>query len=445
MAISSAELVDLLEDYGALLRLAEDEAASVATLETTRSGIETVYDTNAQRDLIAGLNSLYDSRIRSSEAAVSRVATRVRELLKHPIYVLEQASLGDSPTDMQVLEKFYDLFIEHSKTIQSNAVTLGTVTMDCANADCGKLVLDKKLDGATDPTEGGYASSRLLGLDSEIAFTDDFVALCETAEPRSSATFKIRGTKSPSSKQSRFGATGYGDGPDIVPIDYANLLTNGRFETFSSDVPSNWTLATGVAGTHTDEETGAGNIWLGSKSLKLIGAAALASIKLEQTIASSRVTAGKRYGIAAWVKGNTSQTQGDLKIRLTWDGASLGAGEFIDVPQATLDAASAFALYTAFVTIPLNKPTGLKVEIVYDGTPSAHAIYVSDVALGPATYFNGVCGILKDGKGRFSVGDSAAFTITNDEAGKFQTFNRDFFRFQWPSSGSPNVADSLIS
>lgn len=445
MPISSAELVDLWEDYGAFLRLAEDEATAVAAIEAEIAGIVTDVQANAHDELLQEVFYLRDQRIKSAESAVSRVAARAYKILSHPLYVLEEASLGDSPTRLEVLEAFFDLMGVHSKTFQKNTVTIGSVTMTTDNADCGRLFFDKKLDGVSEPTIDAEASSRLLGLDSEIAVSDSFVATCEASEPRSSTQFVVRGTLAPTSRKSQFGATGYGDGPTLVPIDYSGLLTNGDFSRWASLAPFGWTTVTGTPGTHFAQETGGANIWTGANSLKLLGNASLAAIEIEQSLASRPLRPGKRYALAAWVKGNTSLTAGDLKIRVTWDGASLSAGEFIDVPVGTLDNASTFAFYSSYITIPLNKPTGLRLEILFDNTPSAHPIYVSDVAFGEATYFDGICGAAKEGKGRFSIGDTAAFDVANDEAGKFQTFHRDFYGFQFPSSATPNIADSLIS
>lgn len=444
MAISLAELTNLLEDLGALLRLAENEAAAVATLETAVDAIEAVYVANGHESLIANLHTIYDSRISSAESSVGRVYEAAKKLLSHRDYVLEQASLGDSPNEEMILQTFFDLLQLNAQTIQQNVVTISAVTMDCANADCGRLVLDKELDGVSVPIRDGFASPRLLGLDSELSFSDDFVAECTVSEPRSGTSFQVRGTKAPSGRRSVFGATGYGDGPSISLLDYSDSLRNGRFETFANNAPTGWTVTTtGVAGTNYAQETGTANIWTGANSLKLLGDAAITSFRFHQTLSSLK--AGQRYGLAAWVKGNVGITAGDLKIRATWDGAALGAGEFLDIPLATLNNSDDFVLHTAFVTIPLNLPANPVFEILFDGTPSAHAIYVSDVAFGPVPYWNGICGFLKEGKGRFSQGDTAAFSTANNEAGKFQTFLRDFFRFQWPSSDTPTIADTLIS
>jgi hypothetical protein len=99
-----------------------------------------------------------------------------------------------------------------------------------------------------------------------------------------------------------------------------------------------------------------------------------------------------------------------------------------------------------WINMPTVIPSDWKLLVEITGTFSnAVACYFDSLSLAEVVYHGGLGGAAVAGSTRFIVGDTFTAANTNDGAGVIQEFFRKWYRFQLPSSGSPNISDSLAT
>jgi hypothetical protein len=149
------------------------------------------------------------------------------------------------------------------------------------------------------------------------------------------------------------------------------------------------------------------------------------------------------------IKASGVPAAGNINVLFTGTGYAAGATEKVNIafgsfPTAAFTAAG--SLQSFFFQTPVNIPSDWKLTITITGTLSAGtAVYFDSVALAEVLYHGGVGAAVCAGSTPFAVGDKFTFTITNDQAGKFQEFFRSWFKVQLPSSGAPNISDALAT
>jgi hypothetical protein len=235
-----------------------------------------------------------------------------------------------------------------------------------------------------------------------------------------------------------------------------NILTNGDFEVFESDVPINWTLATGTANTHVQKSTTAQR---GTGALKIIGDGSNLT-RLTQRLNFGTGTYGKLKGdtlylISCWVRadGGAPPLAGVLRVsfRDGTDTVLTGMTFNVDLTAITLS----YVRYDKAVVSPVNIPDEayMVVELTTAIT-SAQAVLVDEVT---------VCEMQRLAPGGPGVaivagstdsrrGDLATVAISNNAVGEMNLeLDRMFGLYETgiflPSGQGTNitVADSLIS
>jgi hypothetical protein len=235
-----------------------------------------------------------------------------------------------------------------------------------------------------------------------------------------------------------------------------NILTNGDFEVFESDVPINWTLATGTANTHVQKSTTAQR---GTGALKIIGDGSNLT-RLTQRLNFGTGTYGKLKGdtlylVSCWVRadGGAAPLAGVLRISFR-DGTNTvltGMTFNVDLTAITLS----YVRYGLAVVSPVNIPDEayMVVELTTAIT-STQAVLVDEVT---------VCEMQRLAPGGPGVaivagstdsrrGDLATVAISNNAVGEMNLELDRFFGLYetgifLPSGQGTNVtvADSLIS
>jgi hypothetical protein len=235
-----------------------------------------------------------------------------------------------------------------------------------------------------------------------------------------------------------------------------NILTNGDFEVFESDVPINWTLATGTANTHVQKSTTAQR---GTGALKIIGDGSNLT-RLTQRLNFGTGTYGKLKGdtlylISCWVRadGGAAPLAGVLRVsfRDGTDTVLTGMTFNVDLTAITLS----YVRYDKAVVSPVNIPDEayMVVELTTAIT-STQAVLVDEVT---------VCEMQRLAPGGPGVaivagstdsrrGDLATVAISNNTVGEMNLeLDRMFGLYEsgifLPSGQGTNitVADSLIS
>jgi hypothetical protein len=236
----------------------------------------------------------------------------------------------------------------------------------------------------------------------------------------------------------------------------ANLLTNSGFEDFTlANVPDGWTMG-GTPGTHFGSEASA--VHRGAAALKFVGDGATF------TSASQAVTTLKPntlYAANLFLRLSALTGTGVLRVRLDDGSGGTVADDQAAANSFTVAATSLTTSYAAFSGVfrtPRVLPATVKLVVeLSSALPSGKTLYIDSLALAPMTqlYAGGPALAVFRGAADFAAGDRFLVTVSNDRAGVsyggtwqscFQRyFGTDGLEFLLPYSGSPTVADSLIT
>lgn len=244
-----------------------------------------------------------------------------------------------------------------------------------------------------------------------------------------------------------------------------NLLTNSGFDAFTDDVPDNWTVINGTAGTDFAEETS--SIFRGASALKLIGTASATLVSLRQGFDSTAGTVGQlgaaqQVSLAVWMRRDAlALASGTLRVSLLdgngnvmSDQAGNANVQDFDLTTLTVD----YAPFTAVFRTPLSiTGASLQFELTV-AVPDGRAVYLDLMSLGlmGQMYTSGPFFAGHSGQVPSVVNDQTSVQILNGRGagGTLDTWQTALARLfpevignelLFPSSNSPNVADSLIS
>lgn len=266
------------------------------------------------------------------------------------------------------------------------------------------------------------------------------------------------GSQTTNSLQAINGMTDNGNG---------NLLTNSSFLTFTTNVPTNWVLAVGSAGTTIKASS---NAYTGASSVQFVGTAASAQTAIQQTFnVSSSGTAGalaalNQYAFSCWLYlDNPTANPGVFSVSVI-DGNGAVVNDYqgtANTASKTLStlSASAWTNFNGVFRTPQVMPSTLKVKAgLSSALASGTNLYLDRMGFGSMTqvYAGGPSLAAFSGSASFYDADYLTVTSTNDRAGAsgtlltFQTlFDRLFdmrdLGFLLPSAASGTISDSLIS
>jgi len=446
MALSYTNLFNILGEH---VERVNEFRAIYTTIDTAESETEADYATASRYDLLAALPSMFKNFKTQVLSWISTVNAQATTALTDRDLVLKELPLGGATDVNTVLKYLFAQMILDSKTINRSSVTIGSVTRTVTNATAGTAVTSKVLDGYTAPMTGAMAISGYNGVDSELSFADTVTLRCvsdsETGTSEGAEVFQWNGLPKPSFGQFGWESTGSGTGPSVTCLHSYSYFRNQDFEDFTTNAPDNWTIASGSAGTHIFENTS--TPYHDDAGLKYTGDGAQATISITQTPTSSNsLIPLKRYCLSCRVKGEAATLAGTLTIQFEGTGYTAASSEKIELDATALSAQTSYDLEYFFINMPLEIPDDFKLVIKVTGTlTNAKSVYVDHLAFGPVTYENGVNVAIIAGATKFLKGDTLVFTISNNDAGVFQTWFRKMFLVQMPSSGAPNIADSLAT
>jgi len=238
----------------------------------------------------------------------------------------------------------------------------------------------------------------------------------------------------------------------IVPGD--NLLVNSNFETFSSNTPTNWTIATGAAATDVFEHTS--TYYRGSKCLELRGTASTTLTSLTQALNSSTIGTGPLKAAAIYylgmkIKRTTTLSAGTIELSVQ------NAGESSAIGSLTCNIAHG-SITTSWQEVkiisdtPVVIPAGAKVRIKATADmANAEKIVIDEVILARMHQIGsgGPSYILLAGSADFAKDDEFRVLFSNDVASNSE-FALEFDRFfnmydrglALPAEASEDIDDS---
>lgn len=383
----------------------------------------------ARPDLLSGYYAAVDQMAASQAAWIGQFQNYTNKLLADL-----QAELNTQSSDAaSILAALSVRMVADSATIKANTITSPSISAGGSNVGTGSLV-------ATKTNYTGVDDERII---SEVVavtcVSDRFSGVSAGAE-----AFQIVGY--PKQDAKRGDKTRGSGGPATIVLADAsanNKVSNGSFDSFTSNVPASWTIDAGTAGTHVLSESTTTQR-SGATSLKLAGNGVTTTITLSQSLAT-KLFSRKQYGAGIWIrKGGTVSSGSNLAIRIT--GTGISTVNLFNADPNTLT--TSFALKSAFLNLNAVVPTDLKIEITWTSANSAGAsavLYIDDCAVAETIQLGRVGYVMFRGATDFLRNDKFTVTTANNYGGKFQTFLGRMYDVALPSSGSPSINDSLAT
>ena len=446
-----ADLGKFVKSINQFRRVADGTGSPVPDLPDLLNDIETQLDSTDRHDVLSEVPEMYEGFQDAAIGWAQRVSDKVVERLTHRTTILEQLpNLLDGATLQQVLSELYRDMVDQTENVNRTVVTVGSVTADANNNGNGSVLLDKVLDGWSEPFPGAQANPEYKDEDSELSVAEDMSLTCNGDEdsdglPQGEETFVWRGKPS-SIERLDWRTEGSGLTTEVPVLNSHTIVSNKDFEAWDTNVPESWDLDDGVAGTHVIQETTAADVHRGDNCLRFVGDGSQVNIQLSQTLPLRVLDPLRRYCLAAWIKtSGVGLVSGTLHIRFESPSGEYtpSTTERLEINAPTLATYTSYTLQHFYFTIPATIPEDLELVVKMTGTlTSSEKVWVDGLAFGPVVYGNGINCAIVAGATQFTRNDRFSFSITSVE-GVFQEYFRRRFRFQLPSSVGPTQADSL--
>lgn len=445
MGLSSSQYTNLFEIIGEYVQRINDFVTIISDLETDRSQIETEMQANsAPISLYSDNTTTFDGFKSAVVGWISTLTNKVRSVLNNKELVLDNFNTTSGWEG--VLIELIDDMKATSQTIQKSVVTIGSITATKTNATAGVVLLDGTLDGFNPPTANSAAYEAYNGVASEMAATSDAMNITCVSDSvisgitENNESFQWGGTVG--SEVYSSDPSGSGEGPSINPLklNTGSYLTNADFETWTStSVVGTWTKNSSDAATRSSSP------YKGTYAMSFVGDGSK-TWDYSQALISGSVSRYRRYCLACYVKGASGISAGALEVKIIGTGFSAASTEKFTMDASALAAATSYTLKHFYINIPTVIPSDLAVSITLSGgLTSGKTVLIDEMQFGPVVYHGGVNAVVIMGAGVFRKNDNFSFTVSNNDAGKFQTFFRKGMGLQLPSSSSPSIADSLSS
>lgn len=247
-----------------------------------------------------------------------------------------------------------------------------------------------------------------------------------------------------------------------------NLLNNSGFASWTSNVPNNWTLVTGTAGTNILQNqsiiftTGSSMEWVGDGSTLINLTQAFNSL----TGNTSTLTPQTQYSVNLYLRtGGVAPAQGVLQVDLIDQNNNIindcaGTPNSFTVNLTTLGVS--WTPFIGYFRTPENMPTNQFLRFhLTTALNNGAVVYFDKTSMGSMSqlYTQGPFFSLHSGNVPFvqsPIPDYSYCQITNSRGagGTINTFqtllyrligNNIGFELIWPSSLTPNISDSLIA
>lgn len=241
-----------------------------------------------------------------------------------------------------------------------------------------------------------------------------------------------------------------------------NVLRNSNFDSWTSNTPNNWRIATGSAGS-TVKDGGHPSVAIrGSSSLHMDNDGSTL-IRVDQKLNSSsstgtpvKVEADQLYAISLLVKKAGTVSGGSLRVGLAEEDGTIVSGSTFNTAHGSIGTSwtqltHSFRAGSTTGTIP--DPAYFMIQQSTAFT-SGSDLYIGGVVLTKmyATAKGGVHCAIVPGTTDWVRGDTITIVVTNNGEGEFQKYLDRYFDlynngifFPQDTGGSESVADSLIA
>lgn len=472
MAVTFATLfarLGRLMDFGKAIR------TSQTTLRTEYEDTMSNY-TDADMDMVRSLTNNIERRIDEAGSTVKDLVSGGRQTL---IEMMDDDTTVVNFNTEQATRELIRQMVAGSQTIDRPSA--GYVTLPTSNkGTAGSFNNGNGVMLANDmmPLQG-FTNSVLIFLDWPSIKTETFRSTCirdatnkNVAEGQE--TFIVEGQRSinnldedwPKGSSTKGSVVVASPNLDAGRTPMKNVCTNSDFQDFTSNVPDNWTLVTGTAGTHVYASGAAGYGPLSTaNSLRFVGDGST-NPNIKQVLRTTTGTLGeinpdRPYSISAAVKYATAAPTASLVITVRDSGGTiLNNGTInrkMDLTIASSDIGTNYALFTITGMSPMKIDKGAYLDIRFStNLANTSQIFVSDVVVAEMKTFEkgGLAFQMLGGSTRYSEGDQFTLAATNNSSAGDGELAKEMERFfqigsmyglALPSGTSPTIADTVIS
>ena len=413
-------------------------------------------------DTLGNLRSQVDSHVVSMDSWKGEIIRRTEETIIDVVNKSLKVDVGDID---EALDYVIDTMRSSSITVDANTIEYkpsGGAFSEVASTDIHYLLSTG--GGHEDGTANtGTCVLNIRGKNfytSVTPFNEGLVR--ETARIRcvgdkdaggtaGQETFEIIGQPERAGVEVYASEAGAGGGVTMNVAGDGGILTNGNFETLSTDCPASWTIentAGIIEGVHVLQSTDT-VLRTTSNALQFVGSCSGNQIHgVYQTITP---TPGI-YTMGVWMLGSTLSVGTDIRVGLWnvdtcgWYANTLTATATIDVTQGSLTNTD-WTLHTKTVELTNPLPGTMYFKLKTTGLGGAEylangeKVTFAEAVLTPPADYNGLLLTVLRGSSNPIVGDQWIMDVSNDHAGIYQTFFTRVFGRQLPSA----TANEIIS
>lgn len=393
----------------------------IASVQTVMNA----FDTTAYRNDVSAISNLANltSGI-PSFLGVNMYGTIQNSITQHIVNTVKTEGGVYDGTIQTALKALRDAMIDNGDSLKAVATSTISVT-SATNQGSGEFITNI----LRSPSGDGIALQEL--------YTENISALCTSSGNSQNfgvASFAFTGlqrviesnTQCPQGEPTVFGGSGL---KNLIQSSSAsivsstgqsgnNILTNGDFETWTSNVPRNWTIVAGTAGTQVLQGTVPAR---GNYNLQLVGNGSTLT-RLRQQIASSsgapyNIFAETTYSLSLLYRtASVSLSTGIVKIEIR-DSTGNSVSPAITINLATMSTTDYTLVSTTFSLARGSVPTSLYLDI-YSTTAIANTkqLYIDELLLTPMIelYSGGPKVIITNGTTDWNVGDSCVLSVLSD-------------------------------
>jgi hypothetical protein len=454
----SVDYTKLFTIFGDIVQTANSYYSLISTLDTDQTATETLLDTQNVNRLVDGLEEIYSELKGDAVKWTNRFVSRASDLLTDFELVTGNFEFGGNPGVQEALARLYLDMVVHTQTIKPSVPNVTGITKTTVNTFAGTVAAFARLDGVSVPIAGGIAIPQYARLTSQLLPDSETIQLTcsqdsERNGQRGSEIFDITGIGQQSDPFSvdgeHIGVLGSITVADLATTAYGNNLSFDSWTGSPTDPPDGWTAtADGDAGTDYLESSDPTVETLFNSGSSLIIQNTAPTVTITQALDDTVFVRGQGYFLAVWAKrgdlsGGTMAI--DLSVLHTVSGTPTSL--MTDACTPTIANTNAdWHLFTGFFVMPLEIKVPMYLQVSATIVVGTDDPFILDqIVITPATYVAGVAIAVFGGPDKFLVGDKLAFTASNSNAGKFQTFLRKAFRVQLPTDASPTISDSLVA
>lgn len=459
MALTYDGTNGLFTRLGVLIHMMDQVRAHQANLKTLLANVQDEYSA-ADSYMIETLAGNIDRRIAEAGGVLNDVrAAAERTLVEMCFTEANTSGAANTMRSRQAMDALIWLIRQmdaDNETVDGTTITKSSATYGAGNIGNGGFVYNFEAPNILLGSTADWPNIRSETMEARCVQDATTGAISRGAE-----VFEIRGQPAYAPLDYRFPA-GSGTLMRVATVSaaidaggiYENQLANSDFEDQASNLPDQWAVVSGTAGTQFQTETT--TAFRGARSIKLN--AGSGTFNIRQQLAApvgtlGRLTPDRPYLISFAYKID-SGCVGVLRVSVK-DGSGniIDSGAFNSTLTLT-SASTSWTLYNITLRTPRNIPSETYLHIETTTAVTVAAAYIDEVILAelvPIAAGGQAVGMVA-GSTDWRVDDNGRFSFTNNDEGAFvRAFDRLFDMYGKGMSlpqnyaGTETIADTLIA